>query len=139
MHGSEEELQVTKNEHGIPKENYGIVIDWEVLKEALSREDSRRKFPLLCKNCKAVLCCRVSPAKKAADVKLVKNTLDVMSLLICDGSNDAAMIQSVDIGVGIANEEGNQAVMCSDFSIGQSRDLVRLVLVRGKWSYKRFA
>ena len=62
-----------------------------------------------------------------------------MTLSICDGSNDAAMIQSADIGVDIANEEGKKAVMCSDFSIGQPKDLVRLGLVRGKWSYKRFA
>lgn len=109
---------------------------WKV---ALNGEEMRRKFLLLCKNCKAVLCCRVSPAQKAAVVKLVKNTLDVMTLAIGDGSNDVAMIQSADVGVGIAGEEGRQAVMCSDYAIGQFRYVTRLVLVHGKWCYKRLA
>ncbi|CCH61915.1 hypothetical protein TBLA_0F03810 [Henningerozyma blattae CBS 6284] len=139
MTGSEEELAQAKKEHDIPKANYGVVIDGEALKIALDGDDIKRKFLLLCKNCKVALCCRVSPAQKAAVVKLVKNTLDVMTLAIGDGSNDVAMIQSADVGVGIAGEEGRQAVMCSDYAIGQFRYLTRLLLVHGRWSYKRLA
>lgn len=62
-----------------------------------------------------------------------------MTLAIGDGSNDVAMIQSADVGVGIAGEEGRQAVMCSDYAIGQFRYVTRLVLVHGKWCYKRLA
>ena len=58
---------------------------------------------------------------KAAVVKLVKDTLNVMTLAIGDGSNDVAMIQAADVGVGIAGEEGRQAVMSSDYAIGQFR------------------
>ena len=36
---------------------------------------------------------------KAAVVKLVKDTLNVMTLAIGDGSNDVAMIQAADVGV----------------------------------------
>lgn len=50
-----------------------------------------------------------------------------------------AMIQEADVGVGIAGEEGRQAVMCSDYAIGQFRFLSRLVLVHGRWSYRRLA
>ncbi len=39
----------------------------------------------------------------------------LLLLAIGDGSNDVAMIQSADVGVGIAGEEGRQAVMCSDY------------------------
>ncbi|AHY75722.1 ADI_G0017490.mRNA.1.CDS.1 [Saccharomyces cerevisiae] len=137
--GSEEEIFEAKKDHEFPKGNYAIVIDGDALKLALYGEDIRRKFLLLCKNCRAVLCCRVSPSQKAAVVKLVKDSLDVMTLAIGDGSNDVAMIQSADVGIGIAGEEGRQAVMCSDYAIGQFRYLARLVLVHGRWSYKRLA
>ncbi|CDO93339.1 unnamed protein product [Kluyveromyces dobzhanskii CBS 2104] len=139
MTGSYEELEEAKKVHEPPKGNFGLIIDGDALKLALRNEDVEREFLLLCKRCKAVLCCRVSPAQKAAVVKLVKNTLDVMTLAIGDGSNDVAMIQSADIGVGIAGEEGRQAVMSSDYAIGQFRYLTRLVLVHGRWSYKRMA
>jgi len=139
LSGTELELADSKNDHDQPSGNFAVVIDGDALKVSLSDEVVRRKFLLLCKNCRAVLCCRVSPAQKAAVVKLVKNTLDVMTLAIGDGSNDVAMIQSADVGVGIAGEEGRQAVMCSDYAIGQFRYLTRLILVHGRWSYKRLA
>ncbi|KAJ5053830.1 uncharacterized protein L3040_000121 [Drepanopeziza brunnea f. sp. 'multigermtubi'] len=44
-----------------------------------------------------------------------------------------------DVGVGIAGEEGRQAVMSADYAIGQFRFLQRLVLVHGRWSYRRLA
>ncbi|SCU85849.1 LANO_0C05688g1_1 [Lachancea nothofagi CBS 11611] len=137
--GSYEELEAAKKEHHPPEGNFGVIIDGDALKMAFENDDIARRFLLLCKNCKAVLCCRVSPAQKAAVVKLVKNSLDVMTLAIGDGSNDVAMIQSADIGVGIAGEEGRQAVMSSDYAIGQFRFLTRLILVHGRWSYKRLA
>lgn len=139
MSGTEEELEQAKKEHDVPKGDFAVIIDGDALKLALLGVEMRRKFLLLCKNCKAVLCCRVSPSQKAAVVKLVKTSLDVMTLAIGDGSNDVAMIQSADIGIGIAGEEGRQAVMCSDFAIGQFRYLTRLLLVHGKWCYKRLA
>ena len=137
--GTEAELLQAKKDHSQPRGNFAVVIDGEALKLSLAGDVLRRKFLLLCKNCRAVLCCRVSPSQKAAVVKLVKNTLDVMTLAIGDGSNDVAMIQSADVGVGIAGEEGRQAVMCSDYAIGQFRYLTRLILVHGRWSYKRLS
>ncbi|KAG0682395.1 phospholipid transporting ATPase [Pichia californica] len=138
MLGSAEELEKEKKIHEPPSGNFGVVIDGDALKLALG-DSLRIKFLLLCKQCKAVLCCRVSPAQKAAVVKLVKETLDVMTLAIGDGSNDVAMIQAANVGVGIAGEEGTQAVMSSDYAVGQFRYLARLVLVHGRWSYKRLA
>jgi phospholipid-translocating ATPase len=138
MEGTWDEVEKAKDEHGPPQGDYGVIIDGDALKLAL-QGDNMRKFLLLCKQCKAVLCCRVSPAQKAAVVKMVKENLNVMTLAIGDGSNDVAMIQSADIGVGIAGEEGRQAVMSSDYAIGQFRYLARLILVHGRWSYKRIA
>ncbi|ODQ60818.1 hypothetical protein WICANDRAFT_67486 [Wickerhamomyces anomalus NRRL Y-366-8] len=138
MQGTWDEVEEAKSVHEPPQGNYGVVIDGDALKLAL-QGDNMIKFLLLCKQCKAVLCCRVSPAQKAAVVKMVKESLDVMTLAIGDGSNDVAMIQSADIGVGIAGEEGRQAVMSSDYAFGQFRYLARLILVHGRWSYKRLA
>ncbi len=70
---------------------------------------------------------------------MVKNSLEVMTLSIGDGANDVAMIQEAHVGVGIAGEEGRQAVMSADYAIGQFRFLTRLVLVHGRWSYRRLA
>lgn len=138
MTGSEEELAAAKLDHSPPSDKYAVIIDGSALKLALD-SDLQRKFLLLCKQCKSVLCCRVSPAQKAAVVRLVKTSLDVMTLSIGDGANDVAMIQEADVGVGIAGEEGRQAVMSSDYAIGQFKFLARLLLVHGRWSYKRLA
>ncbi|EGW31952.1 uncharacterized protein SPAPADRAFT_152194 [Spathaspora passalidarum NRRL Y-27907] len=139
MEGSLEEQEAAIGDHTPPDERFGVVVDGDALKMALLNPDTKRKFLLLCKKCRAVLCCRVSPAQKAAVVKLVKDTLDVMTLAIGDGSNDVAMIQAADVGVGIAGEEGRQAVMSSDYAIGQFRFLAKLLLTHGRWSYLRFS
>lgn len=134
--GSDEELIAARKDHKAPPPTHALVIDGDTLKFMLE-DELKQKFLILCKQCKAVLCCRVSPAQKAAVVRMVKNGLNVMALSIGDGANDVAMIQEADVGVGIAGEEGRQAVMSSDYAIGQFRFLQRLVLVHGRWSYRR--
>ena len=138
MTGSDAELKEARKNHEPPDPTHALIIDGESLKLVLS-DELRQRFLLLCKQCKSVLCCRVSPAQKAAVVALVKHGLNIMALSIGDGANDVAMIQEADVGVGIAGEEGRQAVMSSDYAIGQFRFLQRLVLVHGRWSYKRLA
>ncbi|KAF8472612.1 hypothetical protein BDZ91DRAFT_652444 [Kalaharituber pfeilii] len=138
LNGTPEELEHARKDHNPPTPTHALVIDGEALKLFLEAE-LRMKFLLLCKQCKAVLCCRVSPSQKAAVVQMVKKGLDVMTLSIGDGANDVAMIQEADVGVGIAGEEGRAAVMSSDYAIGQFRFLSRLVLVHGRWSYRRLA
>lgn len=138
MTGSDEELNHARKDHEPPAPTHALIIDGFTLRWVLS-DELRQKFLLLCKQCKSVLCCRVSPAQKAAVVSMVKNGLDVMTLSVGDGANDVAMIQEADVGVGIAGVEGRQAVMSSDYAIGQFRFLSRLVLVHGRWSYRRLA
>ncbi|GFP54516.1 phospholipid-transporting ATPase DNF1 [Trichoderma asperellum] len=134
--GSDEDLAAAMKNHEPPAPTHGLVIDGFTLRWALN-ERLMQKFLLLCKQCRSVLCCRVSPAQKAAVVSMVKNGLDVMTLSIGDGANDVAMIQEADVGVGIAGVEGRQAAMSSDYAIAQFRYLQRLVLVHGRWSYRR--
>lgn len=87
--------------------------------------------------CKAVICCRVTPLQKALVVELIKRTKKAVTLAIGDGANDVSMIKAAHIGVGISGQEGMQAVLASDYSIAQFRFLERLLLVHGRWSYYR--
>jgi phospholipid-translocating P-type ATPase (flippase) len=90
--------------------------------------------------CDAVVCCRVSPLQKALMVSLVKdNSPGLKTLAIGDGANDVPMIQTAHIGVGIAGQEGMQAVRASDFAVGQFRFLRRLTLVHGRSNYRKGA
>lgn len=130
------------HDHSTPTSNLGLVIDGAALTHIFDDNGDvylRKKFLLLGKRCKSVICCRVSPSQKAQVTRLVKTELQVMTLAIGDGANDVAMIQAADVGVGIAGEEGRQAVMSSDYAIGQFKFLTRLLLVHGRWSYKRLA
>ncbi|OLL25914.1 Phospholipid-transporting ATPase DNF1, partial [Neolecta irregularis DAH-3] len=138
MKGTPQELEEAKNNHSPPAPTHALVIDGDALKLVLDK-DVESKFLLLCKQCKAVLCCRVSPSQKASVVNMVKHGLDVMTLSIGDGANDVAMIQQANVGVGIVGEEGRQAVMSADYAIGQFRFLSKLILVHGRWSYRRIA
>lgn len=47
--------------------------------------------------------------------------------------------QEAQIGVGISGKEGRQAVNSSDFAIAQFRFLERLLLVHGRWNYRRIS
>ncbi|KAK1145852.1 phospholipid transporting ATPase [Aspergillus melleus] len=134
--GSDEELVAARSDHSPPAPTHAVVIDGETLKLMLD-DKLKQKFLLLCKQCKSILCCRVSPAQKAAVVRMVRNGLNIMALSIGDGANDVAMIQEADVGVGIIGEEGSQAAMSSDYAIGQFRFLQRLILVHGRYSYRR--
>ncbi|XP_066393576.1 phospholipid-transporting ATPase 1-like isoform X5 [Miscanthus floridulus] len=89
--------------------------------------------------CDVVLCCRVAPLQKAGIVDLIKKRTSDMTLAIGDGANDVSMIQMADVGIGISGQEGRQAVMASDFAMGQFRFLVPLLLVHGHWNYQRMA
>ena len=92
------------------------------------------------RQCGAVVACRVSPLQKAQMVNLVKrNEKGAKTLSIGDGANDVPMIQMAHVGVGISGQEGMQAVNASDYAIGQFCFLSRLLLVHGRWNYRRMA
>jgi magnesium-transporting ATPase (P-type) len=123
----------------------------------------------LIKQCKAVICCRVSPLQvgegpqsvlvvycvllltmvplvftlpqKAQIVRLVKTnvTPEPMTLAIGDGGNDVSMIQEAHVGIGVIGLEGMQAVQASDYALAQFRFLSKLLLVHGRTNYNRVA
>jgi phospholipid-translocating ATPase len=118
--------------------SFAMIIEGGTLKHALDKS-CRKLFVNLSSRCTAVICCRVSPLQKAKVVELVRRGKNVMTMAIGDGANDVSMIQAADVGVGIAGQEGMQAVMSSDYAIAQFRYLTRLLLVHGRWSYLRVA
>jgi len=97
------------------------------------------KFIESCQDMTAVLCCRVSPKQKADLTELVKKKLNKVTLGIGDGANDVGMIINAHVGVGIQGVEGSQAVNNSDFSLTEFQHLGNLLLVHGRWTYRRIA
>ena len=86
----------------------------------------------------SVICCRASPSQKASLVRTIRTKVQgSVTLAIGDGANDIAMIQEAHVGIGIAGKEGLQAARSSDYSIGQFRFLLKLLLVHGRWNYVR--
>ncbi|VDM85495.1 unnamed protein product [Strongylus vulgaris] len=108
-----------------------LVINGDSLGFALD-ERLERLFLEIATMCMAVICCRVTPLQKAQVVDLVKRNKKAVTLSIGDGANDVSMIKTAHIGVGISGQEGMQAVLASDYSIGQFRYLERLLLVHGR-------
>ncbi|KAJ0979193.1 hypothetical protein J5N97_014667 [Dioscorea zingiberensis] len=113
-----------------------LIIDGNSLVYILEKDLEPELFDLAI-SCNVVLCCRVAPLQKAGIVDLIKSRTNDMTLAIGDGANDVSMIQMADVGVGICGQEGRQAVMASDFAMGQFRFLKRLLLVHGHWNYQR--
>ena len=97
------------------------------------------EFMELACQCPAVVCCRCSPTQKAEVVKLIQNRTGKRTCAIGDGGNDVSMIQTADVGVGIVGKEGQQASLAADFSILQFSHIYRLILLHGRYSYKRSA
>lgn len=117
----------------------GLVIDGQTLHYALEAE-LQKKFMVVTRMARSVIACRVSPKQKTEIVELVRrHDEDKVTLAIGDGANDVGMIQAAHVGVGIVGLEGQEAKLASDYSIGQFRFLARLMLVHGRWSYKRLS
>lgn len=130
-----QELKTQAANNRLPKD-MALVIDGATLFFAL-QDHIKDGFVAYALYFRTVICCRVSPLQKATVVALVKERTKAVTLAIGDGANDVGMLQAANIGVGLHGEEGSQAVRASDFSIGQFRYLLKLVLVHGSWSMHR--
>ena len=124
--------------HPDAAEELALIVEGRSLQHAL-QAPLAAPFLRLASQCKAVMCCRVSPLQKALVVELVKAYTDALLLAIGDGANDVGMIQAAHVGVGISGHEGLQAARSADVSISQFRFLRKLLLVHGNWSYARLS
>uniref|UniRef100_A0A8C8DTX1 Phospholipid-transporting ATPase n=1 Tax=Oryzias sinensis TaxID=183150 RepID=A0A8C8DTX1_9TELE len=124
-----------KEDHVI---QHGLVVDGASLSLALREHE--KLFMEVCKNCSAVLCCRMAPLQKAKVVRLLKTSPEKpITLAIGDGANDVSMIQEAHVGIGIMGKEGRQAVRNSDYAIARFKFLAKLLLVHGHFYYIRIA
>jgi phospholipid-translocating P-type ATPase (flippase) len=133
----QEYFEKTKQELDVA---FAIVIDGNTLELLVAEEKSpvRAIFLQWCLAARSIICYRVSPDQKAIAVNLIKKNLPkVVTLAIGDGANDVSMLKVANIGVGIIGKEGLQAVNASDYSIAQFSFLKRLLLVHGRWNYRR--
>ena len=60
-------------------------------------------------------------------------------IIICSQAQTVVTLSSFLAGIGISGKEGTQAVMASDYALAQFRFLTPLLLVHGRWNYKRIA
>jgi phospholipid-transporting ATPase len=116
-----------------------MIIDGKNLAHVLDDPIAAKKFFEIGLMCNSVICCRVSPLQKSQIVKLAKAEGKWLTLSIGDGANDVPMIMEAHIGVGISGKEGTQAVRSADYSIGQFQFLQRLLLVHGRYGYRRIS
>ena len=75
-----------------PPQSYSLLITGSALLHALS-DELKLTFLELSTQCKAVICCRVTPLQKAQVVELITKNQQVITLAIGDGANDVSMIQ----------------------------------------------
>ncbi|XP_041646707.1 phospholipid-transporting ATPase IC isoform X1 [Cheilinus undulatus] len=127
----------------VDKETTGVktavVLTGPELAEFDQRPEWGAIFMRLAEQCQSVLCCRVTPGQKADIVTLVRKHTSSVTMSIGDGANDVNMIKTAHVGVGIAGVEGGQAVLNADFALSQFRFLQRLLLIHGRWSYRRIS
>lgn len=92
--------------------NPALVVSGRSLAHILKDKIFTQMFQRLCMLSKAVIACRLNPRQKADIVTLMKKSREPapMTLAIGDGANDVSMIQEAHIGVGVAGNEGMQAV-----------------------------
>ncbi|XP_017319684.1 probable phospholipid-transporting ATPase VD isoform X2 [Ictalurus punctatus] len=133
---SDFDFAMSQDDAGIS--GFTLVIDGRTLDFALQKE-LQKVFLDVTVSCRSVICCRSTPLQKSQVVRLVGDSLGVMTLAIGDGANDVSMIQVAEVGVGISGQEGMQAVMSSDFAISRFKYLRKLLLVHGHWCYTRLA
>ena len=131
------------------EESHTIVVDGLALSHIIRvdrstgeviRQSNSDTFMSITDLCTTVVVCRCSPSQKAQVVELVRlYTPHIITLAVGDGANDVAMIRAANVGVGIAGQEGMQAVRSSDYAVQKFRDLDPLLLYHGRLAYSRLS
>uniref|UniRef100_A0A3P8XJ04 Phospholipid-transporting ATPase n=1 Tax=Esox lucius TaxID=8010 RepID=A0A3P8XJ04_ESOLU len=108
------------------------------VQEDSSQGNYKEIFLEICRNCSAVLCCRMAPLQKA-QVLIKASPEHPITLAIGDGANDVSMILEAHVGIGIMGKEGRQAARNSDYAIPKFKHLKKMLLVHGHYYYIRIS
>jgi P-type E1-E2 ATPase len=77
----------SKDLEGEEPTGFAIVVNGHSLVHCLTM-DMEQKFLEIASQCRAVICCRVTPLQKAMVVALMKRSKNAVTLAIGDGAND---------------------------------------------------
>ena len=86
-----------------------LIVDGKTLLTVFGKSDLIKMLRDLTRECRSVICCRMSPLQKAEIVNMIKTSDESpVTAAVGDGANDVAMIQEAHVGLGIAGKEGTQ-------------------------------
>ena len=97
-----------------------LIVDGKTLLTVFEKNELINRLRDLTRQCRSVICCRMSPLQKAEIVKMVKSSgtksswfkwfksSGPVTAAVGDGANDVAMIQEAHVGLGIAGKEGKK-------------------------------
>uniref|UniRef100_A0A672S3Y9 Phospholipid-transporting ATPase n=1 Tax=Sinocyclocheilus grahami TaxID=75366 RepID=A0A672S3Y9_SINGR len=113
-------------------QDYGLIIDGATLSAVLKPTQEgtsnggnyKEIFLEICRNCSAVLCCRMAPLQKAQVLQHFKST---------------SLIGFCLTTIRIMGKEGRQAARNSDYAITKFKHLKKMLLVHGHYYYIRIA
>jgi phospholipid-translocating ATPase len=121
-----------------PLNHFALLVDGQSL--ALAIKHKSEEFRDVSINCRAVLCCRLSPLQKCEVVQLMKTSKGKpITAAIGDGANDVSMIQEAHVGLGIVGKEGRQAARCADYAFAKFCMAKKILLVHGNYFSRRLA
>ena len=84
-----------------------LIVDGKTLLTVFGKNDFIKMLRDLTRECRSVICCRMSPLQKAEIVNMIKTSDEnPVTAAVGDGANDVAMIQEAHVGLGIAGKEG---------------------------------
>lgn len=112
---------------------FSLFIDSKSLEFGLKSNDNLKNLVILLFCANSVCFTSLLPSHKTKIIKILQNNFSFNPLVLAvgDGGSDVGMIKSAGIGVGIFNNEGNQAASVSDIVINDFSDLKSLILQEG--------
>ena len=112
---------------------FSLFVDSKSLEFGLKSNDNLKNLVLLLFCANSVCFTSLLPSHKTKIVKILQKNFSFNPLVLAvgDGGSDVGMIKSAGIGVGLFNDEGNQAASASDIVINDFSDLKSLILEEG--------
>ncbi|EZG48332.1 putative ATPase [Gregarina niphandrodes] len=126
------------DESATTSQHQTIIWDGVILRRCFEDARLRPFIYSLSSLCHSAIFCRTSPQDKGDVVRLCREfEPKATCLAVGDGANDCNMLMAANVGVGIKGREGMQAFNSSDYGMTEFKHLKTLLLVHGRWNYRR--